>query len=65
MYWLGDFQLTNDKFIIHERPGHFTKFNKLIRDIINLFFHFGRQKQVPLAQRYRKLQITHSLRARI
>jgi len=55
MYLSGDFQLASDKFITHERPGHFTKFNKLIWDIINLFFHFGRQQQVPVTQRYRKL----------
>lgn len=47
MYWLGDFQLTNDKFIIHERPGHFTKFNKLIRDIINLFFSLRQTEAGP------------------
>jgi hypothetical protein len=64
MHLLGDFQLISDKFIIHEMPGHFTKFNKLIWDVINCCFHFGTQQQVPVTQRYRKLQITQSLRAR-
>ena len=27
-----------DKFIIHERPDHFTNFSKLTWDVINLFF---------------------------
>jgi hypothetical protein len=37
MYLLGDFQLISNEFIIHEMSGHFTKFNKSMWDVINLF----------------------------
>jgi hypothetical protein len=66
MYLLGNFQLTSDKFIIHERPGHFTNFNKFTWDVINLSFYFRKRTAGPRdAATQKPANCTQYLRVRI